>query len=127
MGIQIVKPQIKAPEEKKSNNLGTIGTLAGAALGTAIAPGAGTMLGAQIGGAAGGTAESISQGEVPDARPVVGAASSAMQRKLDLPKTDTTETLKNSLDALDVAPPQVQQEYGPKLGQAYAMSRKMRA
>ena len=54
---QMQLPYLASINQEEGTPWGSIGSLAGAALGTLIAPGVGTMVGSQLGGMAGGMAE----------------------------------------------------------------------
>jgi uncharacterized protein YcfJ len=117
----------KQPEvvEKKGSKGGSgmgqaIGAVAGGVIGSAV-PGAGTAAGAMAGAAAGASLG----GMIGNMASPATATKTAMERRAEVPgvpqlqSSDKTSTLKESIMALQKQPPQVQQEYGPLLVDAY--------
>ena len=138
---------ILMPEKKQStfSKLATpIGALAGGAIGTVIAPGAGTAMGASLGGALGNTAVGVAE---KDAGKALGGAAEgamnaggmgaggAMARRLatsvapgpaptpaPMSVSEQTKALGEGAQAISDLPPDQQQAYGPKIASAYNQS-----
>lgn len=90
------------PEKKKSNALGTIGTLGGMAAGAYVGGPQGAMTGAQLGGMLGGTLDNARQGGdvQPSAVTQVGQQGDAISRKI--------QTLQEGAAAAKALPPEQQ-------------------
>lgn len=128
MGLQQVNFQPKVvtdPGSSGHEGLGKWGQIAGLAAGTALAVGtAGIAAPAAIGLMAGGAGLGGTVGGIVDP---AKADQAAMQRQAQAGQTqllhsEQSQQLRDSLMALHEAPPEITNQYGPQLMQAYVQS-----
>jgi uncharacterized protein YcfJ len=99
-----------------------VGAVGGAVVGGMATGGAGALQGAAAGSALGGTLGGAAGGYLS---PEKADTRQAMQRRANqTAQMSDTDQLKQSMSALRTQPPEVQQQLGPRLSQAYAASRR---
>lgn len=129
--IAMGRKKVEQPQNQGIGQL--IGTIGGAAIGTALAPGPGTAAGAALGGASlggaiGGAAESYArkgEGKEPNQAPPI-EPTGAVSRRLQSLQNDNLSQLRESINALRDAPPEVRVQASQPLLTAYMMEMKKR-
>lgn len=121
--------QVIVPQQKKSNLLPIVGTVAGGILGAYYGGPAGAVAGASAGGAAGnmvGDLTSNGEGAPPLETSQQAPQSSAMARRMEFNNQDPYQGVYQANVAMESAPPEIREHYGPQLQEALKMARQQR-
>lgn len=123
MSAYVNPGQTKAKESGAAKWMGIGGGVVGGVLGGVFGNAPGAVAGAQAGKKIGGNVgEGISPSEPPKETGGATAQNNAMERRMFNSQQEINQpnaVLQESMMALRNAPPQVQQEYGPPINEAY--------